>query len=342
MEINHNPYTYAIKNKINGKWYYGVKYAKNADPDAFFINYFTSSNEVKTDIELHGTGIFDHEIRKIFKVDDYDSWECAAAAAKEWEHTVLRRMNVRFRNDCYNKHDNKSFPVMEGDCNPAKREDVRRKLSINALTRTTEQLSKIGASGSKTKLTKSILNALKHRKSPIIKKVSKDRYANYATFIELHRPELVRLIKYFETLSTMCKDIPKKPYIRTKPSGPRSKETRDKISKSKVGRYHYLNTITGEKRVFAKHDDIPEDWIRGMHDDDTKEKLRVSSTGRLHTDVAKNKMSNNRSNSMYFTSPDLTEYKQYSNMEDVPEGWIKGIKVKSRNDKIAKNNRWSK
>lgn len=342
MEINHSPYTYAIKNKITGKWYYGVKYAKNADPNTFFINYFTSSEDVKADIKVHGIEIFDYEIRKIFKVDDYDSWECAVTAAKEWEHTVLRRMNVRHRSDCYNKHDNKSLPSMSGECNPAKREGVRQKLSINAKTRSKEQLSRRGLSGSKTKLTKSILNALKHRKAPIIKRASKNRYANYARFIQLHRPELVRLIKYFETLSVLCKDIPKKPYLRTKPSAPRSKESRDKISKSKVGRYHYINVVTGEKRVFSEHDDISADWMRGMHDDITKEKIRRSSTDRMHTDMAKNKMSNKRSKSMYFTNPDLTEYKQYSNIEDVPEGWIRGIKLKSRNDKISNNNRWSK
>lgn len=342
MESKHNPYTYALRNKINGKWYYGVKYSKDADPNTFFINYFTSSKDVKADIELYGVDSFEYEIRKIFKIDKYESRQHAINSAIEWEHNVLRRMRVTYRADCYNKHICRGIVVMAGELNPSKRLEVRIKLSDIAKNRSEEVLSKIGASGSKTKLTKSILKILKNTKTPIIKKSAYKRYSRYANFIQKHRPELVRIIKYFDNLSETCRQIPKKSPVRTKPGKPRSAETCKKISSSKRGRCHYIHTETGKRTTFFEHDDVPEGWVRGFHSENTKEKLRIVSSEKQHSQDAKKKMSLKRAKTMYFTNPELTEYKQYSNIEDVPEGWIRGIKLKTRNDKISKNNRWSK
>lgn len=48
------PYVYIIKNKTTGLKYVGVKYAKNADPEKFWVTYFTSSKHVKKLINMFG------------------------------------------------------------------------------------------------------------------------------------------------------------------------------------------------------------------------------------------------------------------------------------------------
>lgn len=41
------PYTYLIGWKQHDVWYYGVRFAKNCDPDELWVTYFTSSKHVK-------------------------------------------------------------------------------------------------------------------------------------------------------------------------------------------------------------------------------------------------------------------------------------------------------
>lgn len=41
-------YFYKIKHKITGQYYVGCQYGKNADPNNFFITYFTSSKSVES------------------------------------------------------------------------------------------------------------------------------------------------------------------------------------------------------------------------------------------------------------------------------------------------------
>lgn len=104
------PYTYLIKHLQTNTFYYGVKYASNADPDMFWKTYFTSSNKVKALIEQYGKDSFTYEIRKVF--DNVES-------ARKWESTVLRRMKVINRLDFLNKTvpgENFGFP--QGEKNP--------------------------------------------------------------------------------------------------------------------------------------------------------------------------------------------------------------------------------
>jgi hypothetical protein len=97
----YQPYTYLVGWSTVNKYYYGVRYAKDCNPNDFWVSYFTSSRYVK---ELRkNLGEPDLiQIRKIFnKAND----------AILWEHKVLRRLNVVKNPHWLNKYDGKAFPV---------------------------------------------------------------------------------------------------------------------------------------------------------------------------------------------------------------------------------------
>jgi hypothetical protein len=64
--MSQNCYVYFIKNITTGKKYIGSKYAKNADPSFFWVNYFTSSAFVSKLIEIYGKSDFKFKILKCF------------------------------------------------------------------------------------------------------------------------------------------------------------------------------------------------------------------------------------------------------------------------------------
>ena len=78
------PYTYLIKWSKLGKSYYGVKYGKNANPDTFWRNYFTSSKIVKRYRNKYG----DPDIIQIRRT--FDTPEQALI----WERKVLKRAKL--------------------------------------------------------------------------------------------------------------------------------------------------------------------------------------------------------------------------------------------------------
>ncbi len=100
------PYVYIIMNKTTGIKYIGSKTAKNAHPELFWVNYFTSSNIVKLMIESFGKDDFIYRILKVHKTK-YD--------AQQHELKLLKR--VTKRHDYANIHsgyyNNKSEEDME-------------------------------------------------------------------------------------------------------------------------------------------------------------------------------------------------------------------------------------
>jgi ssDNA-binding Zn-finger/Zn-ribbon topoisomerase 1 len=96
------PYTYRIQWSKTGMNYYGVRYARDCHPDEFWIKYFTTSDYVTEYRKEHGEPDI-IEIRKQFltenRVDD----------AREWEHRVLKRLDVIERNDYLNMSDGKGI-----------------------------------------------------------------------------------------------------------------------------------------------------------------------------------------------------------------------------------------
>jgi hypothetical protein len=94
------PFTYLIKHVPTNKYYYGVRFKKGCHPYDLWTKYFTSSKKIKGLIKKYGKKSFQFEIRKTFKT---------IKQALNWEHKVLRRMKVIYRNDFLNQSDSKSI-----------------------------------------------------------------------------------------------------------------------------------------------------------------------------------------------------------------------------------------
>jgi hypothetical protein len=80
----YEPYTYLIGWSQLNTWYYGVRYAKKANPKDFWTTYFTSSKLVKEFRIKHG----EPDVRKIRKTFT------SAEKALEWEQRLLRKADI--------------------------------------------------------------------------------------------------------------------------------------------------------------------------------------------------------------------------------------------------------
>lgn len=117
------PYTYLLKCRTTGLLYYGVKYAKGCDPKEFWKTYFTSSKSVHVLIEKYGLDQFDFEIRKTFIDED---------SARKWERTVIKRMNMVYRDDFINKScPGEFFGFETGSKNPMANPLLKTKMLAN-------------------------------------------------------------------------------------------------------------------------------------------------------------------------------------------------------------------
>lgn len=114
----YKPYTYLIGWSKYNKWYYGVKFAKNCNPQDFWKKYFTSSKKVKQFRKKYGEPDI-IQIRKTFK---------EANSARLWEHKVLRRLKVLCNEKWLNESDSISIPSQKG---VNKSETHKQKISIS-------------------------------------------------------------------------------------------------------------------------------------------------------------------------------------------------------------------
>ena len=88
----YTPYTYLIGWSEHQIYYYGVRFAKNCHPNDLWKSYYTSSKRVKEFRKEHGEPDI-IQIRKKFKCPE---------KAKLWEGNVLKKMNVKHRQDFLN------------------------------------------------------------------------------------------------------------------------------------------------------------------------------------------------------------------------------------------------
>lgn len=309
-------FTYLIVNKLTGRWYYGVRYAKGCSPSDMLRTYFTSSKEVNDDIAKLGVHNFSVSIRRTF--DDVD-------AAKLWESTFLKRIKLP-RTDSYNKHHSLGLPILSGELNPSKRPELRANMRRIALNRTSEQKAATGAASLYTKNVKALVKLFK-RKDYVIARSSIKKYTKLMEFLLKYKSRNVRMIKTLDNVIQLCKIKPRYHV------GPRGKN--ENISKSKIGKKWYTSPDGIHTRTFAPGETVPNGWVHGIKTDRT-EKIRLTSTGRLHSIDSKLKMSARASKRIYYTSPDLTELRYVYDENDAPLGWIKGNKLKTRNEKITK------
>jgi hypothetical protein len=327
--MNILAYTYLILNKINGKWYYGIRYAKGCNPSELFNTYFSSSKYVKNDIALYGKSNFHYEVRKTF---------ANILTARNWEYNVLRRMKAKTRSDCYNQNEAPHPPIMFGNENPSKRLDVRLKLKNNALRRPKEHNIKIQI----ILLIKRIVILFK-TKDFVIAKSKVRKYNNMLTYVRDNKPCCSLIIRKLEELIYQCNNIKRKEYPKNRKKGIYTKERNKKISLKNKGKIYYTSPCLTEVISMNSNDNPPEGWIKGNKLKERNEKISISSK-RKHTDESKKKMSNIAKKRIYCTSPCLQILKIVYNSIDIPEGWIRGNKLKSRNIKISnylKNERWS-
>lgn len=87
--LDRIPFTYVVKHKPSGMWYYGVKYGEGCHPNDLWTTYFTSSLYVHELIKKDGKDSFVYEIRKCF--NDITS-------AINWEKKVLKKIINRPNN----------------------------------------------------------------------------------------------------------------------------------------------------------------------------------------------------------------------------------------------------
>jgi len=159
--LQNIPFTYLIKHIPTNKYYYGVMYRKGCHPNDLWTKYFTSSTKVKNLIKQYGKKSFIFEIRKTFKT---------AEQALNWEHKVLKRLKVIYRNDFLNLSDNKSLnPKFLSDIRIGKKhtKEAKQKVRLARLNKkhSKETIEKIRLAGIGNKNR----NGKKHTKEAIEK-----------------------------------------------------------------------------------------------------------------------------------------------------------------------------
>jgi len=353
MQSQTIPFTYSIKQKSTGKWYYGVKYADNQTPECLGITYFSSSKTVKDLIKIYGIDDFEFKVRKIFS----DKLLAIQHESKFLKRVCrYKKLRLKFLNKTYGAP--AFWPIMYGDLNPSKRPEIKHRLSIGAKNRTKETLFKIGKNGSATKLKKNILFLLSkikpHRKSLSIQTIIDNKITNLAMvsrhidFLKNHKKCYNNIINLYKKIFELIISIPNKPYPKNrKPkvmSPEASKLKGEKIRETKLGKVYAKNIFTNETKM-VKIEEIGDIWKKEkMHTEEAL--IKISNTAKNCSDETREKISESvkrsRSNSKYYTSPDKSYYKSFKDNEIVPDGWLPGIKVESRNNNIGENNRWSK
>lgn len=93
--INKIPYSYYLYHIPTKSHYYGIRHAKDCNPDELWVTYFSSSKIVHRLIKEYGPDSFVFSVRKIFS----DS-----KTALLWEHKVLTRLDAATRTDWINRH----------------------------------------------------------------------------------------------------------------------------------------------------------------------------------------------------------------------------------------------
>ena len=113
----YTTFTYLIGWTAHNKWYYGVRFGKNSNPEDLWNTYFTSSKYVAEFRKQHGEPDV-VQIRKIFTSEE--SIESVAIKALDWESKVLRKLNVLYDDKWLNKNIAGNYRTLESIPNPLK------------------------------------------------------------------------------------------------------------------------------------------------------------------------------------------------------------------------------
>lgn len=137
--------------------YYGVRYSKNCQPSDLWISYKTSSDYVKSYVELFGDPTI-IEIRKIF------TGENKISDAIKWESAVLRRVRAATRSDFLNKRDSAGINYTDPEVADKRNTNMRKSISSHE----TKEKRKLVESLPKTKEKRKVA-ALTREADPIKK-----------------------------------------------------------------------------------------------------------------------------------------------------------------------------
>lgn len=159
-------YTYLIKWSTYNKWYYGVRYAKKADPNDLWRVYFTSSVYVQEMRKKYGEPDI-VRVRKIFESGNHNH---DAKKAVEWETKFLTKTNAAANKNSLNRWNGGNVPSKY----PFRRPEIMRK--ADAILR-----KKYGGRGSAVKSIK--------------EKVYKTNQQRYGKFHTLHIDKVVKARK---------------------------------------------------------------------------------------------------------------------------------------------------
>lgn len=127
------PYTYLIGWSHLNKYYYGVRYKKDCEPNDLWVLYFTSSQEVQEYRAIYGDPDV-IQVRKTFKSKE---------EAVTWEYKVLKRLKVVHNEKWLNKNVGKQFLFDE---------KTRKKMSESAKVRGSNRTGKKHSEETKRKI----------------------------------------------------------------------------------------------------------------------------------------------------------------------------------------------
>lgn len=183
------PFTYLLKFKPTGQYYYGSRYSKHCHPSQLWTTYYTSSKVIKQLIKEHGVDSFEVKITKIFD-DKYE--------ARMWEHRLLEKVKASKNPKWLNQHNGSGDFINKGGLIFS--ESHRKKLSESQRGKPKPGTAKamIGNNHNKGK----------KFSEESKKKLSLARIGNKNRLGVLHTDEIKKIIS--ERTSAALKGIPKK------------------------------------------------------------------------------------------------------------------------------------
>ena len=123
--MKRQPYTYLIRFKPKGWYYFGSRYSKDCHPNDLWVSYFTSSKVVKALIQENGVDSFE-----ILSIVEHNTTELA----REFEELVLVDNDAAKNPMWINKSNGGTNFHWDGglDKTQAERDEINRKKSVNS------------------------------------------------------------------------------------------------------------------------------------------------------------------------------------------------------------------
>lgn len=319
-------YTYRIKWTSTNMSYYGVRYKRGETRENLFTTYFTSSKYVKEYIKTHGLPDV-VEVRRTFD---------SAIKAKQWEERIIDRCQLHKNPNWLNKGNNGSFKNIVMD-------DAMRKKISDAKKKNARPGGKIYNNGTIEKMfyptdiipegfVHGLLmteNRLKHNKKLNSQSQETRKQAAKKTGDKTRgraKPE-----GFGEKISKANKGKPK-PYMLGENNVSKTPEARAKISKSwetrEPIRWFYNNTTKDMMWVYLKDISTVDTTVwsngkppQGEWYNDTINNIYVRYDD-TNTDVNSLIRGKIKIHKPWFTNGTISS--QFSNSNNVPEGWYPG------------------